>query len=130
MFYLLGITPWVIENFEFLSLKWSCYGMFCIKLCSYIKCFQKVSVRMCFFMLCTTSCCKIFLLKARKWRWLGTPITVPKTGSTGKMFFCIFLIHIFIFFRFSIEKGIAGQVARTGEVLNIPDAYADPRFNR
>ncbi|XP_047701341.1 pleckstrin homology domain-containing family M member 1-like isoform X6 [Prionailurus viverrinus] len=32
--------------------------------------------------------------------------------------------------RFSIEKGIAGQVARTGEVLNIPDAYADPRFNR
>lgn len=34
------------------------------------------------------------------------------------------------FGRFSIEKGIAGQVARTGEVLNIPDAYADPRFNR
>uniref|UniRef100_A0A7N8XY77 Phosphodiesterase n=1 Tax=Mastacembelus armatus TaxID=205130 RepID=A0A7N8XY77_9TELE len=32
--------------------------------------------------------------------------------------------------RFSIDKGIAGQVARTGEVLNIPDAYADPRFNR
>ncbi|XP_072292572.1 cAMP and cAMP-inhibited cGMP 3',5'-cyclic phosphodiesterase 10A isoform X4 [Eucyclogobius newberryi] len=32
--------------------------------------------------------------------------------------------------RFSIEKGIAGQVARTGEVLNIADAYADPRFNR
>ncbi|XP_069787671.1 cAMP and cAMP-inhibited cGMP 3',5'-cyclic phosphodiesterase 10A isoform X2 [Narcine bancroftii] len=32
--------------------------------------------------------------------------------------------------RFSIEKGIAGQVARTGEFLNIPDAYADPRFNR
>nr|XP_039326270.1 cAMP and cAMP-inhibited cGMP 3',5'-cyclic phosphodiesterase 10A-like [Saimiri boliviensis boliviensis] len=32
--------------------------------------------------------------------------------------------------RFSIEKGIAGHVARTGEVLNIPDGYADPRFNR
>ncbi|KAM6922407.1 cAMP and cAMP-inhibited cGMP 3',5'-cyclic phosphodiesterase 10A isoform 2-T2 [Lycodopsis pacificus] len=32
--------------------------------------------------------------------------------------------------RFSIDKGIAGQVAQTGEVLNIPDAYADPRFNR
>ncbi|XP_078471703.1 cAMP and cAMP-inhibited cGMP 3',5'-cyclic phosphodiesterase 10A isoform X5 [Lampetra planeri] len=32
--------------------------------------------------------------------------------------------------RFSIEKGIAGQVAKTGMVLNIPDAYADPRFNR
>uniref|UniRef100_A0A2K6US12 cAMP and cAMP-inhibited cGMP 3',5'-cyclic phosphodiesterase 10A n=1 Tax=Saimiri boliviensis boliviensis TaxID=39432 RepID=A0A2K6US12_SAIBB len=32
--------------------------------------------------------------------------------------------------RFSIEKGTAGHVARTGEVLSIPDAYADPRFNR
>ncbi|XP_038079334.1 cAMP and cAMP-inhibited cGMP 3',5'-cyclic phosphodiesterase 10A-like [Patiria miniata] len=32
--------------------------------------------------------------------------------------------------RFSIEKGIAGHVARTGEVVNIPDAYSDERFNR
>ncbi|KAF6201092.1 hypothetical protein GE061_005539 [Apolygus lucorum] len=32
--------------------------------------------------------------------------------------------------RFSVGKGIAGQVARTGEVLNIADAYSDPRFNR
>uniref|UniRef100_A0A1B6CTP1 Phosphodiesterase n=1 Tax=Clastoptera arizonana TaxID=38151 RepID=A0A1B6CTP1_9HEMI len=32
--------------------------------------------------------------------------------------------------RFSVSKGIAGQVARTGEVLNIADAYSDPRFNR
>lgn len=40
---------------------------------------------------------------------------------------CLFL---YITCRFSIDKGIAGQVARTGEVLNIPDAYADPRFNR
>ncbi|XP_077977683.1 cAMP and cAMP-inhibited cGMP 3',5'-cyclic phosphodiesterase 10A-like [Glandiceps talaboti] len=32
--------------------------------------------------------------------------------------------------RFSLEKGLAGFVARTSEVLNIPDAYADPRFNR
>ncbi|KAL1131147.1 hypothetical protein AAG570_012384 [Ranatra chinensis] len=32
--------------------------------------------------------------------------------------------------RFSVGKGIAGQVARTGEVLNISDAYSDPRFNR
>ncbi|XP_054274469.1 probable 3',5'-cyclic phosphodiesterase pde-5 isoform X2 [Macrosteles quadrilineatus] len=31
--------------------------------------------------------------------------------------------------RFSVGKGIAGQVARTGEVLNIADAYSDPRFN-
>ncbi|XP_050714552.1 probable 3',5'-cyclic phosphodiesterase pde-5 isoform X3 [Eriocheir sinensis] len=32
--------------------------------------------------------------------------------------------------RFAIGKGIAGIVAQNGEVLNIPDAYADPRFNR
>ena len=31
--------------------------------------------------------------------------------------------------RFSMDKGIAGYVARTGEVLNIPDAYKDSRFN-
>ncbi len=31
--------------------------------------------------------------------------------------------------RFPMEKGIAGHVATTGEILNIPDAYADPRFN-
>ncbi len=31
--------------------------------------------------------------------------------------------------RFPAEKGIAGHVATTGEVLNIPDAYKDPRFN-
>lgn len=32
--------------------------------------------------------------------------------------------------RFPSHMGIAGHVAMTGEVLNIPDAYADPRFNR
>ncbi|XP_033101173.1 cAMP and cAMP-inhibited cGMP 3',5'-cyclic phosphodiesterase 10A-like isoform X2 [Anneissia japonica] len=32
--------------------------------------------------------------------------------------------------RFSVEKGIAGHVARTGDVVNIPDAYSDSRFNR
>jgi sigma-B regulation protein RsbU (phosphoserine phosphatase) len=31
--------------------------------------------------------------------------------------------------RVNIGEGIAGHVAATGEVLNIPDAYADPRFN-
>ncbi|GMI13067.1 hypothetical protein TrLO_g3117 [Triparma laevis f. longispina] len=30
---------------------------------------------------------------------------------------------------FSISEGIAGHVARTGEVLNIKDPYSDPRFN-
>ncbi|XP_066975379.1 probable 3',5'-cyclic phosphodiesterase pde-5 [Macrobrachium rosenbergii] len=32
--------------------------------------------------------------------------------------------------RFAIGTGIAGIVAQSGQVLNIPDAYADPRFNR
>ena len=31
--------------------------------------------------------------------------------------------------RFPADKGIAGHAATTGEVLNIPDAYADYRFN-
>lgn len=31
--------------------------------------------------------------------------------------------------RLPIGKGIAGHVAATGEVVNIPDAYNDPRFN-
>lgn len=32
--------------------------------------------------------------------------------------------------EFSAMNGIAGACARTGEAFNIPDAYADPRFNR
>ena len=31
--------------------------------------------------------------------------------------------------RFSADRGIAGEVVRTGEIINVPDAYADPRFN-
>jgi len=31
--------------------------------------------------------------------------------------------------RLPIGRGIAGHVAATGEIVNIPDAYADPRFN-
>lgn len=31
--------------------------------------------------------------------------------------------------RLPLGKGISGQVAQTGEIINIPDAYADPRFN-
>ncbi len=31
--------------------------------------------------------------------------------------------------RFPLEKGIAGYVATTGDVLNIPDCYKDSRFN-
>lgn len=29
-----------------------------------------------------------------------------------------------------MDKGVAGHVASTGEVLNIKDAYSDNRFNR
>ena len=32
--------------------------------------------------------------------------------------------------RLPMGKGIAGTVAETGEVVNLPDAYADPRFDR
>ncbi|MCK4850697.1 MAG: SpoIIE family protein phosphatase [Phycisphaerae bacterium] len=32
--------------------------------------------------------------------------------------------------RFSIEKGIAGAAARSMQVINVPDAYADERFNQ
>src|ERR671928_894496 len=32
--------------------------------------------------------------------------------------------------RFPVGVGIAGHVAATGETLNIPDAYDDPRFNQ
>lgn len=31
--------------------------------------------------------------------------------------------------RLPLGKGIAGHVAQTGEIVNIPDAYDDPRFN-
>lgn len=31
--------------------------------------------------------------------------------------------------RFPASRGIAGGVARTGLLVNLPDAYADPRFN-
>jgi phosphoserine phosphatase RsbU/P len=31
--------------------------------------------------------------------------------------------------RLPIGKGIAGHVAKTGDIVNIPEAYADPRFN-
>jgi phosphoserine phosphatase RsbU/P len=31
--------------------------------------------------------------------------------------------------RLPLGKGIAGHVAKTGEIVNIPDAYADARFN-
>ena len=32
--------------------------------------------------------------------------------------------------RFSADRGIAGECVRTGKIINVPDAYADCRFNR
>ena len=32
--------------------------------------------------------------------------------------------------RIPSDSGIAGSVATSGEILNIPDAYQDPRFDR
>ena len=32
--------------------------------------------------------------------------------------------------RLPLGSGIAGQAALTGETINVPDAYADPRFDR
>jgi sigma-B regulation protein RsbU (phosphoserine phosphatase) len=32
--------------------------------------------------------------------------------------------------RLPLGRGIAGHVAKSGEILNIPDAYSDPRFDR
>ena len=34
-----------------------------------------------------------------------------------------------LFIRQAIGKGISGYVAKTGEIINIPDAYKDSRFN-
>jgi len=31
--------------------------------------------------------------------------------------------------RFSASRGIAGEVIRTGHIINVPDAYSDERFN-
>ena len=32
--------------------------------------------------------------------------------------------------RLPLGKGLAGQAAVSGETINVPDAYADPRFDR
>lgn len=32
--------------------------------------------------------------------------------------------------RFPVTHGLAGEAARTRRIINVPDAYADPRFNR
>lgn len=32
--------------------------------------------------------------------------------------------------RMPLGQGLAGQAAQSGETINVPDAYADPRFDR
>ncbi len=39
-------------------------------------------------------------------------------------------IHGYEEIRFPMDLGIAGSVATWGKVINIPDAYLDPRFNK
>src|SRR5262245_55475074 len=31
--------------------------------------------------------------------------------------------------RFSAAQGLAGEAVRTRQIINVPDCYADPRFN-
>ena len=55
------------------------------------------------------------------------------TRKFTKFHFCskiIKLVFSLTQYRFSSEKGIAGYVATSGKLLNIKDAYSDPRFNR
>lgn len=57
---------------------------------------------------------------------------IPNIYQKGKYFVYKYLyctLHCLLN-RFPIGTGIAGQVAATGGVLNIPDAYKDDRFNR
>ncbi|MGQ0627685.1 MAG: PP2C family protein-serine/threonine phosphatase, partial [Phycisphaerales bacterium] len=37
--------------------------------------------------------------------------------------------HGAVGFRFPITKGIAGEAARSKQIINVPDAWEDPRFN-
>lgn len=56
--------------------------------------------------------CSIFVVdRERKELW------TPVAHGTGEI-------------RVPLGAGIAGAVAATGQVISIPDAYADPRFNR
>jgi phosphoserine phosphatase RsbU/P len=52
-------------------------------------------------------------------------IDAPKQELWSKVLKGVELVEI----RLPIGKGIAGYVAATGDVLNIADAYLDPRFN-
>ena len=50
-------------------------------------------------------------------------------GDTGEMWAKIAQGVDVVEIRFPVGVGIAGTVGKTGEIINIPDAYADPRFN-
>ena len=40
------------------------------------------------------------------------------------------MVNIQVNIRISMEQGIAGMVATTGQTLNIPDAYENEKFNQ
>ncbi len=50
-------------------------------------------------------------------------------GDTGEMWAKIAQGVDVVEIRFPVGVGIAGTVGKTGEIINIPDAYAEPRFN-
>ena len=39
-------------------------------------------------------------------------------------------MHASVEIRIPLSAGLAGETATTGKIVNIPDAYADPRFNQ
>jgi HD-GYP domain-containing protein (c-di-GMP phosphodiesterase class II) len=63
--------------------------------------------------------CSLFIVDRDKhelWSKIAQGIVPDVSGANGEI-------------RFAIGKGIAGQCAETGKVINIEDPYADPRFN-
>jgi len=50
--------------------------------------------------------------------------------KTGELWACVSQDAAMSTIRFPSTKGIAGSVFTSGETINIPDAYADSRFNR
>lgn len=62
--------------------------------------------------------CSLFIVDREKNQlWSKIAQGIAKEGTSGGVI------------RIPIGKGIAGQCAETGKVINIADPYADPRFN-
>ncbi|KNC50844.1 cAMP and cAMP-inhibited cGMP 3',5'-cyclic phosphodiesterase 10A [Thecamonas trahens ATCC 50062] len=82
--------------------------------------------------------CSVFLkddeeLYAKVFETLGSPNGADSSASPalggGASTTSAGLVRDGAEIRFPITAGIAGAVASTGKLVNIPDAYADPRFN-